>query len=163
MEKKAIMIAAGHSGSGKTIASCALMAAMKERGLTVAAAKCGPDYIDPMFHREVVGVASENLDLFFQEEAALRGRFEQRCKEADLTVVEGVMGYYDGMSLSSWKGSSYDVAPVSYTHLDVNKRQNTVWRNFQQIGKMRSEKAGVRRYTCLSGRQGLRSERLLLL
>ena len=110
MEKKAIMIAAGHSGSGKTIASCALMAAMKERGLTVAAAKCGPDYIDPMFHREVVGVASENLDLFFQEEAILRGRFEKRCKEADLTVVEGVMGYYDGMSLSSWKSSSYDVA-----------------------------------------------------
>lgn len=110
MKKKAIMIAAGHSGSGKTIASCALMAALKERGLTVAAAKCGPDYIDPMFHRKVVGVASENLDLFFQEETTLKRRFEKRCEKADITVAEGVMGYYDGMSLSSWKGSTYDVA-----------------------------------------------------
>ena len=110
MKKKAIMIAAGHSGSGKTIASCALMAALKEQGLTVAAAKCGPDYIDPMFHREVVGVASENLDLFFREETALKRRFEKQCEKADITVAEGVMGYYDGMSLSSWKGSTYDVA-----------------------------------------------------
>ena len=107
-----IVIAAASSGSGKTTVSCGLMKALKEKGKKVAACKCGPDYIDPMFHREVLGIESENLDLFFCEETRLKERFEHHATGADIAVVEGVMGYYDGMGLDSVKGSSYDVARV---------------------------------------------------
>ena len=60
-----ILLAAPASGSGKTAAACALMAALQGKGMNVRACKCGPDYIDPMFHREVLGIDSINLDLFF--------------------------------------------------------------------------------------------------
>ena len=63
-----ILLAAPASGSGKTAVSCALMAVFQKKGLAVKACKCGPDYIDPMFHREVLGVDSENLDLFFADD-----------------------------------------------------------------------------------------------
>ena len=60
-----LLLAAPSSGSGKTTAACALLSALKARGLEPCAFKCGPDYIDPMFHRAVLGVPSHNLDLFF--------------------------------------------------------------------------------------------------
>lgn len=107
-----IMIAAPASGSGKTSAACGLMAAFGSRGLKVRSCKCGPDYIDPMFHREVLGVDSENLDLFFSKPEELRECFRRHTAGADLTVVEGVMGYYDGMGLDTDRGSSYEVASV---------------------------------------------------
>lgn len=107
-----IMIAAPASGSGKTAAACGLMAAFGSRGLKVRSCKCGPDYIDPMFHREVLGVDSENLDLFFSKPEELRECFWRHTAGADLTVVEGVMGYYDGMGLDTDHGSSYEVASV---------------------------------------------------
>ena len=93
-----IMIAAVSSGSGKTMVSCALMEALKQKGKIVSACKCGPDYIDPMFHREVLGIDSENLDLFFTEEKMLQKIFLQHVSESDIAVMEGVMGYYDGMT-----------------------------------------------------------------
>lgn len=104
------MIAAASSGSGKTVISCGLMAAFRQHGLKVAACKCGPDYIDPMFHREVLGIDSENLDLFFYGKEILEELFERHAENADITMIEGVMGYYDGMALASEKASSYDVA-----------------------------------------------------
>ena len=107
-----IMIAAPASGSGKTSAACGLMAAFGSRGIKVRSCKCGPDYIDPMFHREVLGVDSENLDLFFSKPEELRECFWRHTAGADLTVVEGVMGYYDGMGLDTDHGSSYEVASV---------------------------------------------------
>ena len=107
-----IMIAAPASGSGKTAAACGLMAAFGSRGLKVRSCKCGPDYIDPMFHREVLGVDSENLDLFFSKPEELRECFWRHTAGADFTVVEGVMGYYDGMGLDTDHGSSYEVASV---------------------------------------------------
>lgn len=114
MEKKmqipGIMIAAGASGSGKTTITCALIAALQQRGLRVAACKCGPDYIDPMFHREILGVDSENLDLFFCEKDKLKALYERHTCGAEIVVTEGVMGYYDGMALESDAASSYDVA-----------------------------------------------------
>lgn len=110
MKQASIMIAAASSGSGKTVISCALMSAFAKRGLRVAACKCGPDYIDPMFHREVLGVESENLDLFFCEAEVLKGLYREHTAGADVTITEGVMGYYDGRSLESEEGSSYDVA-----------------------------------------------------
>lgn len=105
-----ILLAAPASGSGKTAAACALMAAFQSKGLDVRSCKCGPDYIDPMFHREVLGVDSQNLDLFFCAPEELREGFVRHASGADLAVTEGVMGYYDGMSLDSVTASSYDVA-----------------------------------------------------
>lgn len=110
MQIPRMMIAAPASGSGKTTITCGIMAALQKRNLRVAACKCGPDYIDPMFHREVLGIASENLDLFFCEPEVLRGLFLRHASAADITVAEGVMGYYDGLSLESAAASSYDVA-----------------------------------------------------
>lgn len=70
-----ILIAAPSSGSGKTVISCGLMAAFCRQQKNVVSCKCGPDYIDPMFHREVLGIDSQNLDLFFCEKEQLTGIF----------------------------------------------------------------------------------------
>lgn len=105
-----IMIAAPMSDCGKTTVACALMQALMRRGHKVAPAKCGPDYIDPMFHREVLGVDSENLDLFFCEPQVMRRLFAEHASGADIALIEGVMGYYDGMALDSARASSYEVA-----------------------------------------------------
>lgn len=105
-----IMIAAPASGSGKTTITCGIMEALKQKKQNIVACKCGPDYIDPMFHREVFGIPSENLDLFFCEQDILKHLFMRHATSADLTVVEGVMGYYDGLSLDADTASSYDVA-----------------------------------------------------
>ena len=110
MRVPGILLAAPASGSGKTAAACALMSAFKGRGLTVRACKCGPDYIDPMFHRVVLGVDSRNLDLFFSGGEELRAGYADHVSGADLAVTEGVMGYYDGMSMDSDAASSYDVS-----------------------------------------------------
>lgn len=107
-----VMIAAAASGSGKTTISCGLMSALRQKGLHIVSGKCGPDYIDPMFHREVLGIDSENLDLFFTHEEQMRRLFVRHAADADATVLEGVMGYYDGMGLDTERASSYDVAGV---------------------------------------------------
>lgn len=105
-----LLLAAPASGSGKTAAACALMAAFQAQGMDVRACKCGPDYIDPMFHREVLGIDSKNLDLFFSEPEELVRGYNRHTEGADIAVTEGVMGYYDGMALDSERASSYDVA-----------------------------------------------------
>lgn len=105
-----ILIAAAGSGSGKTMLTCALLAALKERGLSVRAFKCGPDYIDPMFHQEVIGVPSRNLDTFFSDEEQVQELFSEGAKSCDISVVEGVMGLYDGLGGIEKKGSAYDLA-----------------------------------------------------
>lgn len=110
MKSSQFMIAAASSGSGKTVISCALMAAFLQKGMKTAACKCGPDYIDPMFHREVLGIESENLDLFFCDPDVLKPLFQEHTGSAEVTVIEGVMGYYDGMALDSDRASSYHVA-----------------------------------------------------
>lgn len=110
-----ILVAAGASNSGKTTAVCALMWALKHKKMNVVSCKCGPDYIDPMFHREVLGVDSENLDLFFGSKSQVRKAFANHTEGADIAVIEGVMGYYDGLSLDSFKASSYDLAQVLQT------------------------------------------------
>ena len=110
MRVPGILIAASASGSGKTGTACALMSAFQKKGLTVRACKCGPDYIDPMFHRVVLGVDSRNLDLFFSGREDLRAGYADHVSGADLAVTEGVMGYYDGMSMDSDTASSYDVS-----------------------------------------------------
>lgn len=110
MSEKAIMFAAPSSGSGKTLITCGILQALKNRGLNIASFKCGPDYIDPMFHRRVIGVEAANVDLFFCGEDVAKALFEENSEGSDISVVEGVMGYYDGLSAASLKASSYDVS-----------------------------------------------------
>ena len=102
-----VLIAGTNSGCGKTTVSIALLAALKKRGLGMSAFKCGPDYIDPMFHRAVLGVPSCNLDPFFCGPDALRQVFAKHA--AEMSVIEGVMGYYDGIG-EDGDASTYDVA-----------------------------------------------------
>lgn len=109
-----IVIAADRSGAGKTTVSCGLLAVLKKRGVKVQSFKCGPDYIDPMFHRRVLGVPSGNLDSFFTDAATLRRIFTERVVEsgAELALVEGVMGYYDGLGGVSSRASTWEIAHI---------------------------------------------------
>jgi len=109
---KRVMIAAAGSGSGKTIFTCGLLNLLKKRGRT-ASFKCGPDYIDPMFHRTVIGVDSENLDSFFSSPEELRGLVAG--PPAEFAVVEGVMGIYDGIGFGTRTGSCYEIASLTDT------------------------------------------------
>lgn len=104
------MLTAMASGSGKTTITCALLAAVKRRGIPVQSFKCGPDYIDPMFHTRVLGIPSRNLDLFLQGPGGVRRTLA--CQEADLALVEGAMGYYDGVGGSS-DASAWQVADTA--------------------------------------------------
>ena len=110
-----IMIAAPKSGSGKTLITCALLGALKKRNIDVVSCKCGPDYIDPMFHRTVLGVPSENLDTYFTGEDKTRQIFASFSKGHDMAVMEGVMGLYDGVGGIEEAGSSYHLAKVTKT------------------------------------------------
>ncbi|WP_122642326.1 cobyrinate a,c-diamide synthase [Luxibacter massiliensis] len=110
MDTAAFLVAAPASGSGKTILTCALLSAFQQRGIKTAACKCGPDYIDPMFHREVLGVESVNLDLYLCGREAMKNLFREHVCGSQAVVAEGVMGYYDGMALDSSQASTYDVA-----------------------------------------------------
>ncbi len=109
IELPRLMLAAPSSGSGKTTVTIALLQALKNRGRRPAAFKCGPDYIDPMFHREVLGLPGYNLDLFFTPPHVVRGLLAQGAEGAELAVLEGVMGYYDGAGLTE-EASSYHLA-----------------------------------------------------
>lgn len=103
-----LLIAGTGSGCGKTTTVCAILQALKNRKYDVASFKCGPDYIDPMFHSEIIGTQSTNIDLFFSDEAQAKALFAKHA--ADLNIIEGVMGFYDGMSMDSVKASSHHVA-----------------------------------------------------
>ena len=93
-----MVLAAPQSGSGKTTITCALLAAMKNRKLAVRAFKSGPDYIDPMFHRQVIGVPSRNLDTFFSGADQIRELYGYDRESFSYSVIEGAMG---GLRLSS--------------------------------------------------------------
>lgn len=108
-----IMIAAASSGSGKTVITTGLLCALKRRGITAASFKCGPDYIDPMFHKTVLGIEGKNLDSFFIKEDAIK-QLVITCG-GDIAVIEGVMGIYDGTSCDSIDGSCYEIAKITKT------------------------------------------------
>ena len=111
---KRIMIAAMGSGEGKTVLTCALLKALKQRKLFPAAFKCGPDYIDPMFHRRVLGIPGGNLDFFLQGDEGVRRTLAEA--KADLIVIEAAMGYYDGVNgteaASAWHLAAEEDIPV---------------------------------------------------
>ena len=109
-----ILIGAPASGGGKTTFTCGLLHALVRRGKATAACKCGPDYIDPMFHSEVIGAQSRNLDLFFSGEEQVRRLVADSATANDVIVIEGVMGYYDGIAVSD-EASAWHVACATDT------------------------------------------------
>ncbi len=106
------MLSALHSGAGKTAMTCALLAALRRRGVEVRAFKCGPDYIDPMFHTRVLGVPSRNLDLFLQGEAGVRATLARGG--GAFALLEGAMGFYDGVGGTD-RASAWAVAEATGT------------------------------------------------
>lgn len=123
MENRAprILFCAPGSGSGKTLITCGFLEAVKRLGCFALSFKCGPDYIDPMFHQYVLGVSGSNLDSFFVSGEALRAQIAERfCKEVPdgaraVGVIEGVMGYYDGLGGVSTAAGTYDIARLTGT------------------------------------------------
>lgn len=99
------MIAGTHSGCGKTTLTCAVLQALINRGCDVASFKCGPDYIDPMFHSKIIGAAAYNLDGFFCDHDTVNYLLNKNARE--VSVIEGVMGFYDGVGNTA---SSYQLA-----------------------------------------------------
>jgi cobyrinic acid a,c-diamide synthase len=102
-----LAIAGVGSGCGKTTLACALLAAFSSRGMRVAAFKCGPDYIDPMFHAKAAGVESRNLDAYLMGEEGVRRAIARNAAERDVAVIEGVMGLYDGLGGGSYASTNH--------------------------------------------------------
>lgn len=140
-----IMLAATSSGSGKTSITCGLLKVLMDRGLSVKSYKCGPDYIDSMFHKAVTGKDSSNLDGFY----STRDEMCQLLSEGneDISVIEGVMGFYDGIAYSD-KASSYEVARDTDTPVilivDCKGMSNS-------IGALLKGFITYREHNCISG------------
>ena len=105
------MITAASSGSGKTMITCGLLELFKRKGLNPLACKCGPDYIDGLFHKQVLELEGMNLDSYFEAPEELRDKYS-RLSKGHLPVVEGVMGYFDGLGGSTTRASSWEVAHI---------------------------------------------------
>lgn len=108
-----LMIAGMTSGSGKTTLTCAFLRCLQKKGFDLKSYKCGPDYIDPMFHKKAFGIESRNLDIFFMGEERLKASVAKA--QGSYAVIEGVMGLYDGNDVTSVAGSCYEVASVTST------------------------------------------------
>ena len=105
-----VMIAAVKSGSGKTTITCAFLKQLLCRKKHPVSFKCGPDYIDPMFHEQVLKIPSKNLDTFFSDVSQIQALYEMELPGHDIAVLEGVMGLYDGLGGIREEGSSYHLA-----------------------------------------------------
>jgi cobyrinic acid a,c-diamide synthase len=125
-----LVIAAPRSGAGKTTVTLGLLAALRRRGIAVRAAKAGPDYIDPAFHAAATGAPSLNLDSWAMAPALLDALAHEASRHADIFIVEGVMGLFDGVSAAPGRsGSTADLAarfalPVLLV-LDVSGQSQT--------------------------------------
>jgi cobyrinic acid a,c-diamide synthase len=113
MTRHGFLIAAPQSGSGKTTISLGIMAAMRKRGMKVAPFKCGPDFIDPGYHRLASGSPSINLDGWMCPLTFVTETFQLHSAKADVSIIEGVMGLFDGMGSSPMDGSSAQIAAVT--------------------------------------------------
>ncbi len=112
MTARGLIVAATHSGSGKTTVTLAIVAALMRRGIAVRTAKAGPDYIDPAFHAATTGAPSVNLDSWAMTPALLDAMAAQAAAGADIFVVEGVMGLFDGAGggATGRRGATADLA-----------------------------------------------------
>ncbi|HSU89840.1 MAG TPA: cobyrinate a,c-diamide synthase [Sporolactobacillaceae bacterium] len=105
-----IVVAATGSGAGKTTATVALIGAMRARGLKVAAFKCGPDYLDPTYHQRAAGVRSHNLDGWMMTRDSVLATLARVSADADLAVIEGMMGLFDSATPTGDEGSTAEIA-----------------------------------------------------
>jgi cobyrinic acid a,c-diamide synthase len=105
-----VIIAATGSGAGKTTATVAILAALRARGMRVAAFKCGPDYLDPTYHARVLGVPSQNLDAWMMGREAVLATLARGAAGADIAVIEGMMGLFDGTAPDRDEGSTAEIA-----------------------------------------------------
>ena len=110
-----LMIAGTGSGCGKTTIVCAVMKGLLNQELKVNSFKSGPDYIDPMFHSKITGTKSRNLDMFLCGENIVKQLFAENSKDCDISIVEGVMGFYDGLGMES----------IDYSSNDLSNKTNT--------------------------------------
>ena len=108
--KKAFLIAAASSGSGKTTLTIGLLRTLRNKGYNVQPFKCGPDYIDPLYHRIACDIDSVNLDTWMQTPQQVQKNFTQYAQKAEVSIIEGVMGLYDGAN--GIEGSSAEVAEL---------------------------------------------------
>ena len=106
----AFCLAGTHSGAGKTTVTLGILAALKARGLEVQPFKCGPDYLDPGHHEAACGVVSRNLDAWMMGPEAVRASFNRALAGKQATVVEGVMGLFDGAEPDKLSGSTAEIA-----------------------------------------------------
>ncbi|MDF2681292.1 MAG: cobyrinic acid a,c-diamide synthase [Brevibacillus sp.] len=109
-DSRRIVIAGTGSGAGKTTVTIGLMAALKRKGYIVQGFKCGPDYIDPTYHTAVTGRASRNLDSYMLSHDTVKEIFVRGSAGADISIIEGVMGMYDGKEATSDKGSTAEIS-----------------------------------------------------
>ncbi|MDD7408761.1 MAG: cobyrinate a,c-diamide synthase [Anaerovoracaceae bacterium] len=109
LDRPRLIIAGTGSGSGKTTVTAGILRCLRDRGIKTASFKCGPDYIDPMFHSRITGRPGGTLDPFFCGRDTLKYIMAYESADCDMAVAEGVMGYYDGIGFSS-EASTYDVA-----------------------------------------------------
>lgn len=108
----AFLIGGTNSGSGKTTLSLGILRALFRRGLAPAPFKCGPDYIDPLFHLQAAGRISINCDTFLMGQEGVRRSFARHAADSGVAVVEGVMGLFDGNAPESPAGSSAEIAAL---------------------------------------------------
>jgi cobyrinic acid a,c-diamide synthase len=113
MSKRRLVIAGTGSGVGKTTFTIGIMAALQQKGYTVQGFKCGPDYIDPSYHTAVTGRISRNLDSWMFEHRTVREMVARASEDADISIIEGVMGFLDGKSPLENTGSTAEISMIT--------------------------------------------------